>query len=154
MDQQQSGQADQGAEVQALHAAEASPVALRLDVPATSAQVADIRRSVRAAARTHGISEPQLSDIGLAITEACANVVTHAYRTAHDPGLLTVEAYRERRNFVVTVTDAGAGIAPRADSPGLGLGLALIARMTRRMEIKNNDPIGSTVLMAFAIGQV
>jgi hypothetical protein len=70
-----------------------------------------------------------------------------------DPGLLTVEAYRERRDFVVTVSDAGAGMAPRADSPGLGLGVALIARLTHRMEIKSNDPIGSKLLMAFAINQ-
>jgi anti-sigma regulatory factor (Ser/Thr protein kinase) len=126
---------------------------LRLEFAAASAKVADVRRSVRTAARSHGITEPLLSDICLAVTEACANVVTHAYCDAPRPGQLTVEVYREHRDFVVTVSDAGTGIAPRADSAGLGLGLALIARLTRRMEIASNDPTGSTVLMAFAISE-
>jgi anti-sigma regulatory factor (Ser/Thr protein kinase) len=151
VDQQKPGQADPDADVAQLHAASRSPVELRLKVPATSTEIADIRRSVRTAARKHGITEPLLGDISLAVTEACANVVAHAYRDAPHPGPLTVEVYRERRDFVVTVCDAGTGIAPRADSGGLGLGLALIARMTRRMEIVRNELNGSTVLMAFAV---
>jgi anti-sigma regulatory factor (Ser/Thr protein kinase) len=153
MDQQQFGQPDHGAEVAELRTAPRPRVDLRLEVPAVSEQVADIRQAVRTAARAQGIAEPQLGDIGLAVTEACANVVTHAYRDAPRAGPLTVEAYRERRDFVVTVTDWGPGISPRADSNGLGLGLALIARLTRRMEITSNAPTGSTILMAFLLAE-
>jgi anti-sigma regulatory factor (Ser/Thr protein kinase) len=151
VDQQEPGAAGDGAEVAAFRGVERPAVDLRLEVPAASAHVAEVRRAVRDAARAHGITEPLLGDIGLAITEACANAVIHAYRDAPGPGLLTVEVYRQHGDFVVTVSDAGTGIAPRADGAGLGLGLALIAHMTRRMEIARNEPRGSTVLMAFAI---
>jgi anti-sigma regulatory factor (Ser/Thr protein kinase) len=153
MDYQESGQPLDGAEAAAPHGAPHGDVDLRLEVPAVSEQVADIRRAVRTAASARGIGEPQLADIGLAVTEACANVVNHAYRDAARAGPLTVEAYRERRDFVVTVTDRGPGITPRSDSSGLGLGLALIARLTRRMEITSNAPTGSTVLMAFRLAE-
>ena len=149
---QQSSQAAQGADVPALHAAPRPPVDLHLHVAADPGRVAEIRRGIRTAAAGHGIVEPLLGDVCLAVTEACANVVRHAYRDAPGAGPMIVEAYREQRDFVVTVSDAGSGIAPRADSGGLGLGLALIARTTRRMEITSNEPAGSTVLMAFAVG--
>src|SRR4051794_29635210 len=152
MDQQQSGRTVHGAGVAQLHATPRPAVDFRLEVPAKPAEAADIRHGVRTAARAHGFAEPQLGDICLAITEACANVVTHAYRDTPDPGPLTVEAYREQRDFVVTVSDAGMGMSPHPDSGGLGLGLALIAHMTQRMEIASIAPTGSRVLMAFAIG--
>ena len=140
----QTDQAEQGPEV---------AVDIRLEVPATSDEVADIRHVVRATAHENGIEDPLLGDICLAVTEACANVVNHAYRDAAHPGPLTVEVYRENGDFVVAVSDAGTGIGPRGDSGGLGLGLSLIAHMTRRMEIARNEPAGSTVVMAFAMGE-
>lgn len=153
MEEPQIGRTDDVAEVAALHAIPRPAVDVQVRVPAVAAQVADIRRTVRTAAAAHGISEPLLGDIGLALTEACANVVTHAYDHAPRPGPLSVEAYRENQDFIVTVSDTGSGMVPRTDSAGLGLGLPLIARLTRRMEITDNHPAGSTVLMAFGLGR-
>ena len=36
----------------------------------------------------------------------------------------------------------GPGMSPRTDTPGLGLGLGLIGRLTQRIEITSNDPVG------------
>jgi anti-sigma regulatory factor (Ser/Thr protein kinase) len=119
-------------------------------VPAVPIEVARIRREVLALAEAHRIAAGRRDDIALAVSEACANVVMHAYRDAPTPGPLTVEAYRENGEFVVIVSDEGSGIAPRADSPGLGLGLALISRLARRLELGSNAPAGARLTMAFA----
>jgi anti-sigma regulatory factor (Ser/Thr protein kinase) len=89
-------------------------------------------------------------DFGLAVSEACSNVVAHAYLDAAAPGPLLVETYRRDGEFVVVVSDEGAGIAPRANSPGAGFGLPLIARLTHRLEIGSNGLGGAKVTMAFA----
>ena len=55
-----------------------------------------------------------------------------------DPGELTV-----------IVRDRGTGIAPRIEGGGLGLGLPLIAALTRRAEISEHSGGGTEVTMTF-----
>jgi len=50
---------------------------------------------------------------------------------------IRVDAWIDDARLVVTVGDEGHGIVPRPDSPGLGLGLPLIARLTQRCEIES-----------------
>jgi serine/threonine-protein kinase RsbW/stage II sporulation protein AB (anti-sigma F factor) len=63
---------------------------------------------------------------------------------------LFVETYCRGDEFVVVVSDEGTGIAPRSDSPGVGFGLPLIARLAHRLEIGHNGLGGAKVTMAFA----
>ena len=49
------------------------------------------------------------------------------------------------------VVDEGRGILPRADSPGLGLGLPLIAQMTESLEVHDRRGGGTEIRMAFAL---
>jgi serine/threonine-protein kinase RsbW/stage II sporulation protein AB (anti-sigma F factor) len=51
----------------------------------------------------------------------------------------------------VTVTDEGRGMVPRTDSPGLGLGLGVIARLTDGLEITNPGGRGTEVRVSFAL---
>ena len=134
-----------------LRSADSSEVGVRICVPAFPVEVAGIRAAVVALAVAHGVPPALRDDISLAVSEACANVVMHAYADTATPGPLSVDAYRESREFVVVVSDEGPGIAPRADSPGLGLGLALIARLVARLEIADRTPSGARLTMAFAI---
>jgi serine/threonine-protein kinase RsbW len=136
--------------VSALRAADQRELALRVHTTATAEEVAGIRKAVVASAEAHGAGPALLTDVALAVSEACANVVMHAYIDAPAPGPLVVEAHRSDGRFVVTVSDEGSGIAPRTQSPGLGLGLALIGRLTQRLEITNHDPAGASVSMTFA----
>jgi serine/threonine-protein kinase RsbW len=69
------------------------------------------------------------SAVALAVTEACTNVVLHAYVGAEAPGYLEVSAGRTDGVIHVEVRDEGRGMVPRVDSPGLGLGLSLIAQL-------------------------
>ena len=122
---------------------------LRLRVPAVATEVATIRHAVTAAAAAEGIDGTPRQDIALAVSEACANVVMHAYRDGATPGPLEVDAYREGGEFFVVVCDEGVGMAPRTDSPGLGLGLGLIAGLSKRLEIASQEPAGASVTMVF-----
>jgi|tagenome__1003787_1003787.scaffolds.fasta_scaffold19914924_1 serine/threonine-protein kinase RsbW len=131
-------------------AADPVEIELRVHTTATAEEVAGIRRAVLASAEAYGAGPALRTDIALAVSEACANVVMHAYLDAPAPGPLVVEAQRADGRFVVTVSDEGSGIAPRSHSPGLGLGLALIGRLTQRLEITNQDPVGARVTMTFA----
>ena len=84
--------------------------------------------------------------IALAVSEACTNVVMHAYVSAAAPGSLTVEASQRNGELVVAVRDEGQGMLPRPDSPGLGLGLSIIGRLllsTRVYEGSPTPPFGS-----------
>ena len=123
---------------------------VHLRVPAVAAQVATVRHAVLASAMAHGIGPAPRDDIALAVTEACTNVVLHAYRDTAAPGPLAVEAFRDDGEFHVIVCDEGPGMCPRTDSPGLGLGLGLIGTLAQRFEITSNDPVGATIEMVFA----
>jgi serine/threonine-protein kinase RsbW len=108
-----------------------------------------VRHAVVAAATAHGIDDGPRDDIALAVSEACANVVMHAYRDDAAPGALAVDAYQDEDEFVVVVCDEGLGMVPRTDSPGLGLGLGLIAGLADRVEITSQEPAGSAITMIF-----
>ena len=50
--------------------------------------------------------------------------------------------------LVIAVRDRGAGLRPRTDSPGLGLGLPLIASVANRVEVFDDEP-GTRLQMSF-----
>jgi anti-sigma regulatory factor (Ser/Thr protein kinase) len=89
-------------------------------------------------AEREGVPEAVRSALALAVTEACANVVLHAYVDADAPGHLEVRACRAGAVLIVEVADDGRGMVPRIDSSGLGLGLPLIAQMADVFEIRTH----------------
>jgi serine/threonine-protein kinase RsbW len=122
-------------------------------VPAVPENVAALRRAVVEVAERLGASDAIRSDVALAVSEACANVVVHAYPPG-DVGPLIVHAAASKNgsDLVVTVIDQGQGMTPRHDSPGLGLGLPLIANLSDRLEIRDGaEGLGTEVVMAFAL---
>jgi anti-sigma regulatory factor (Ser/Thr protein kinase) len=76
-----------------------------------------------------------LADIKLAISEAVTNAVVHAFRCADQPGTVTVSVAVCTGDIAeITVSDDGMGLTPRSDSPGLGLGLPLLARLADQVD--------------------
>ncbi|MGH2854857.1 MAG: ATP-binding protein, partial [Solirubrobacteraceae bacterium] len=51
----------------------------------------------------------------------------------------------------VVVRDEGKGIGPRPDSPGLGLGLPLIASLTESVELGRDEEERTEVRMTFLL---
>ncbi len=90
-----------------------------------------------------------LSDLALAVTEAATNAVLHAYRDREEPGAVIIDAERFADHVRVSVRDEGSGLAPRVDSPGLGLGLGLIAQVADSADVRAPESGGTEVVMRF-----
>jgi CHAD domain-containing protein len=73
-----------------------------------------------------------VADVSLAVSEAATNAVVHAYRES--AGHLHVRAHVDGAELIVVVADTGSGMAPRNDSPGLGLGMPLMASVHHALQ--------------------
>jgi anti-sigma regulatory factor (Ser/Thr protein kinase) len=123
-----------------------------LALPARAENIAIVRHAFGALGEAYDVSEQRLSDIRLAVTEACTNVVVHAYPDAEE-GPLEVEAKLSGEDLVVVVRDRGKGIAPRPDSPGLGLGLPLIASLADSVKLGHDENGHTEVRMGFSLAE-
>lgn len=122
--------------------------ALELDLPAVAVSCPQARHAIRAALAGTAV---ELEAVELAVTEAVTNVVVHAYRdrdASDEPGRVQVLLDLDATGATVVVIDDGVGMAPRADSPGLGMGLALITNLCDELDIEQR-PDGTTVHMRF-----
>jgi serine/threonine-protein kinase RsbW len=123
---------------------------MELALAARAENIAIVRHALGGLGEAYGVSEPKLSDIRLAVTEACANVVVHAYPDGRG-GPMEVLASMGEDELTVRVRDWGRGIGPRPDSPGLGLGLSLIAALTQTVQLARGDEEHTEVRMTFAL---
>jgi serine/threonine-protein kinase RsbW len=123
---------------------------VELTLPARAENVAVVRHALGGLGEALDLDPQTLSDVKLAVTEACTNVVVHAY--GDDEGPMEVAATLDGPTLRVTVRDRGLGIVPRPDSPGLGLGLPLIATLTESLELGKADDNRTEVSMIFRVG--
>jgi serine/threonine-protein kinase RsbW len=123
-------------------------VSFEATFPSTPPGVGAMRREVAAFARRAGMDEQGTSALRLAVSEAATNAVVHAYRDRD--GQLEVRAHVDGDELLVVVRDTGSGLAPRPDSPGLGLGMPLMATVTRRFHVESAAE-GTEVHMAFPL---
>jgi serine/threonine-protein kinase RsbW len=123
---------------------------MQLALPAHAENIAIVRHAFGALGDAYALDEQVLSDIRLAVTEACTNVVVHAYPDGRD-GPMEVFATMVGDELRVVVRDEGRGIGPRPDSPGLGLGLPLIASLTQNVELGRDEEERTEVRMTFSL---
>jgi serine/threonine-protein kinase RsbW len=117
--------------------------------PAVAGSVPRARTAVAELAGLAGASEDQIDAVKLATSEAITNAVLHAYRD--DPGEIHVAAAVTAGELWVLVADDGAGLRPHADSPGLGVGLALIAQATDDFSVVRRAGVGTELRMRFRL---
>jgi len=122
----------------------AIPYAARL--PSIPLSVRTVRRAMADLAADCGMNADMVAAVQLAVTEAAANVVMHAYADA--TGELTVTAVVEDGELAIIIGDSGLGFDERRDSPGLGVGLSLIATVAEQLRIVTN-PGGTQIRMTF-----
>ena len=121
---------------------------VRLNLPARPENVAVVRHVLGAFAEALHLPLEVVEDMRLAVTEACTNVVRHAYDTT-EPGQLEIVIRPEGEVLEVIVTDEGRGIGPSPDTAGPGLGLPLIAALVDSLEIQQAPRAGSRLAMSF-----
>ena len=101
-----------------------------------------------------GAADETAAGVAVSVSEAVTNAVRHAYDDGRRRGEVRTHAWLDRtdghRTLNVSVSDDGPGIRRRADSPGLGLGIPLMAQLTKALDLAGNGP-GMTVLMQFAL---
>jgi serine/threonine-protein kinase RsbW/stage II sporulation protein AB (anti-sigma F factor) len=125
------------------------PPALTRRFPARAEEVGPIRREVKAYAIRHGVVDPDA--VALAVSEAVTNAVLHAYIESDEPGEVEVVAQREPDDgLILLVCDEGRGMLPRPDSPGMGVGLPLVATLSQRFEVHARRGGGTRLSMVFA----
>lgn len=120
---------------------------MRIERPATAANLAQIRREVIEHASRLGMAEERLDDLKTIVSEACANVVCHAYGEGDGP--VEVELIPKGRSLTVVVRDWGTGICPQpeTDIPSLRMGLPLIGALSISFRLLSTLDAG-TVLEA------
>jgi anti-sigma regulatory factor (Ser/Thr protein kinase) len=121
-------------------------VSFEATIPGTPLGVRVLRREMAGLAEDCGMDSAGVADVRLAVTEAATNAVVHAYERAG--GELRVTAATHDGELAIVIADTGAGLAPRSDSPGMGVGLAVIASIVRRLDIVSR-PDGTEIRMAF-----
>jgi serine phosphatase RsbU (regulator of sigma subunit)/anti-sigma regulatory factor (Ser/Thr protein kinase) len=102
----------------ALHC-EPVPERLALMLPARPETLADVRRALRRWLRHAGATDDDVAVVTLAVGEACANAVEHAY--SPNPAAYSVEAVDEGGTVAITVRDSGRWRRARGANRGRGL---------------------------------
>lgn len=124
---------------------------IRLSFPARAEYLILGRLALAGAARAVPIPEETLADLKLAVTEACGNVVRHAYAGADGPVRLTIDAQPDA--VTITVEDDGIGLpSVEAISDGDhdelgegGMGLAIIKAIADELEVSDARPHGTVL---------
>jgi serine/threonine-protein kinase RsbW len=128
----------------------AEPANVRLTLSNRPENVLLVREMLTGVAETVGLETGDLYDIRTAVTEACNNVVMHAYEGREGP--LEVELRASPETLEVVVRDFGIGIRPRirtADDPALGIGLPLIQALVHTVEFSDAGGRGTEMRMQF-----
>ncbi len=124
---------------------------LSASYPSQPGSVAAIRAAVVDFAARHGACAATLDAVRLAVSEAATNVVVHAYRDAPDRGVIELAVSIAGGELWVIVSDGGSGLRARRDSPGLGLGLGLIAGVADGIDLVQRAGGGLELRMRFAL---
>jgi len=122
---------------------------VKLTLPARPENVSVIRHVLGAFAEALRLPDDLVEDLRLAVTEACTNVVRHAYpQEVAGPVEITIRPTEDAVSVVVA--DHGRGIGSSSDTNGPGLGLPLIAAIADEVELQPVPGGGSRVAMTFA----
>jgi serine/threonine-protein kinase RsbW len=127
---------------------------LCLRLPALPENVALVRAAVGERAEAYGLATPFVADLKTAVSEACANVVLHAYAGADAPGPLEVEMSRDARKVRMVVRDRGTGIRPQPKRThvSLRMGLLLIGAISNSFQLRSARDLGTELSMDLDLG--
>ena len=129
------------------------PACVGLELESRPQSVAIVRAALTGLLEFAGAVEAVSTDVRTAVSEACNNVVMHAYPGQVGPLRLLARSAPGR--FDVIVRDEGRGIRQLSRDPlaggheHMGLGLALISALCDQLEVSNPARGGTEVTMRF-----
>lgn len=121
-----------------------------LNVVNSPGNVMLVRQALGGLAEAIDLDRVDVNDLNTAVTEACNNVVLHAY--GGEDGPLEVEVFASDTELCVVVRDRGSGIPPREEAPEQigGIGLRLIEALVDRVQFADVPGGGTELRMSFA----
>src|SRR5436305_14310299 len=127
--------------------AEATSLSLRL-----AAEPQNVRRARDEAAgyaEDLGMSAAGIDDLKTIISEACSNIVRHAYPEDAEERLMEVEMKKSDGELMVMVRDSGTGIRPPtgARPSSLRLGFLLIGCLPNFLQLRTGRGHGTELLL-------
>jgi anti-sigma regulatory factor (Ser/Thr protein kinase) len=120
---------------------------MREQLPATVDSVAVARRAVR---RFAARLDVDVEAITLAVSEAVANVVVHAYGEG-EPGVIDLTATAAPEEVAIVVRDRGRGLKAAGARHGAGFGIDIIRRLAQAVALDDGHP-GVALTMRFRRG--
>lgn len=121
---------------------------LEVDVPAHAEQLAIVRHLIRRWVCAHDGTDDDCAAFAIAVTEACANAVEHAYGPGDET--IRVRARLAGDQAMVTVSDRGTWRKPRGGNRGRGI--AVMREFMDDVEIESGAE-GTTVELHRQIGR-
>jgi anti-sigma regulatory factor (Ser/Thr protein kinase) len=120
-----------------------------LTLPNRPENVSLVREMLNGLADALDLERDRLDDIKTAVSEACNNVVLHAYEGGEGPMALRVHI--NDHSLEILVSDQGSGIRPRppSDERMQGIGLSVIQALTDRVVFSGASGEGTEVSMEF-----
>ncbi|TVQ00843.1 MAG: ATP-binding protein [Balneolaceae bacterium] len=118
-------------------------------IQASTENLAEVREFVSKHATDHGFSKQNITDIRLAVDEACTNIIKHAYKYDKSK-VVSIELEFEDDQLIVLLKDNGVGFNPDSyEKPNLpeqikkkkrgGMGVHLMKNLMDKVIYKNID---------------
>jgi anti-sigma regulatory factor (Ser/Thr protein kinase) len=121
---------------------------VRLDLESKPETLTIVRGMLGGVAEPLAMDAELVDDLKTAVSEACNNVVLHAYDG--DPGPMEVQLFFDQGRVRVVVRDTGVGMPLAAVDRDEGIGFSVIRALTDQFTVTSNPNEGTRVQMDFA----
>ena len=136
---------------------------ITMTIPAISDYISVVRVAVSGVAARLQFTVDEIEDIKVAVSEACTNVIQHAYEDA--VGNIHIQCELDEEELTILVKDTGKGFDPKTLSSkkvedngegtfGLGLGLTFIKSLMDDTDVQSSVGQGCTVTMVKRLSKV
>lgn len=131
----------------------AAPIFLRL--AAEPQNVGFVRDEVAERAEAFGMPSARIADLKTIVSEACANVVRHAYPEDAPERPMEVEMTEEGGEVTLVVRDRGTGIRPPTGvrPSSLRHGFILMGSLASCLQLRSGKGLGTELLLKVPLGQ-
>jgi anti-sigma regulatory factor (Ser/Thr protein kinase) len=119
---------------------------LQVLIPADASQLSNLRQVQREWAASMGLDDETQEILLLAVQEAAANAVEHAYWSAVTPGIVEVSFWLDSDAVNARIADSGTWRPPTMGSPFRGYGLTMMRSLVDFVSI-DPGPEGTTVFL-------